>query len=65
MALDISHLKPTIKTNKTLDYFSISELEVNQNYLDRNQYFICKKCLGDGEYFEVVFYEEIGFQRKK
>jgi GMP synthase PP-ATPase subunit len=65
MGLDINHSKPTLKTESTLDYFTIEELKGNQNLIELHRHLIAQIEGEDGGSVEVIFFVNIGFQRKQ
>ncbi len=65
MGLDICHSKPTLKTESTLDYFTLEELKGNQYFIESHRHLITQVEGEDGRSIEVIFFVDIGYQRKQ
>ena len=65
MGLDICHSKPTLKTESTLDYFTLEELKENQYFIESHRHLITQVEGEDGRSIEVIFFVDIGYQRKQ
>jgi hypothetical protein len=66
MGLDLSHIKPIkiIDEDKFYDYFTIEELSNFPYYIAKHLDFIVDKDFEEYEIEKVIYFEEIGYQRK-
>jgi hypothetical protein len=66
MGLDLQHFKPTHpnKKEEILDYLSLDELSRSPDYLIKNANFIVDKEFGVNEIKKVIYFHEVGYQRK-
>ena len=66
MGLDLSHVIPTLKASESelLDYFSIEELSLYPEYLQRHRHLLSEKDYGELGRTQVIHVREIGYQRK-
>jgi hypothetical protein len=65
MGLDIFHVKPTSAANEMLEYLMMDDLLQNPEFLEKNKQFITSLDDGEGKMMEIMYYSEIGFQRKR
>ena len=64
MGLDITHLFPAItQTNEFFTYFELKEFVLNPSYIDRHKNYIGTKNFDEFGKAEVIYFEQIGFQR--
>lgn len=65
MGLDICHVKPSIKTNDTLEYFTLDEFKDFPEFLEKHKHLITIIDNDDDSQTQVIYYTDKGYQRKQ
>ncbi len=65
MGLDICHVKPTLKTNDNLQYFTLDEFKDFPEFLENHKHLIATIDNEDGSETHVIYYTDKGYQRKQ
>lgn len=65
MGLDVLHVKPTLKTDENLQYFTLEEFKDFPEFLENHKNLITTIDNEDGSQTHVIYYIEKGYQRKQ
>lgn len=65
MGLDISHSKPTMKSDSALDYFTLEDLKGNPDFIERHKNLVAQIEGDEDELIDILYFRELGYQRKQ
>ena len=65
MGLDISHSKPTMKSDSALDYFTLEDLKGNPDFIESHKNLVAQIEGDEDELIDILYFDDAGYQRKQ